>query len=132
MKKQGNLFFAPKNGFFGTKKVEITPIHRGISTSVVQRYKICKRNANPLTLVNTNIISHFSSFFACKMVPHLAGISNIEYYSLRLCMRIDAVTVRVTVNTRRCTHAPALLYLSDGFIRAKQCISLRYGSGDSP
>ena len=47
------------------------------------------------------------------MVPHLTGVSNIECYSLRLCMRIDAVTVRVTVNTRRCTHAPALLYMSN-------------------
>jgi hypothetical protein len=66
LKKQGNLFFDPKNGFFGTKKVETALISRAISTSATQRYKIPKRNANPLTLVNTNIISHFSSFFAYK------------------------------------------------------------------
>ena len=66
MKKQGNLFFAPKNGVFRIKKVEITPILRAISISVVQRYKISKRNANPLTLVNTIIISHFSAFFAVE------------------------------------------------------------------
>ena len=83
MKKQGNLFFYPKNGFFGTKKVEITLISRAISTSVTQRYKISKRNANPLTLVNTNIISHFSSFFAFKIVTSLAGISNLGQHSLR-------------------------------------------------
>ena len=74
MKKQGNLFFDPKNGFFETKKVEIPPIPRGISTSVVQRYKISKRNANPLTLVNTNIISHFSSFFASEKGDNMAFI----------------------------------------------------------
>ena len=36
---------------------------RAISTSVVQIYNISERNANPLTLVNTIIILHFSLFF---------------------------------------------------------------------
>ena len=79
MKKQGNLFFDPKNGFFGIKKVEIALILGAISISVVQRYKIWERNANSLTLVNTNIIPHFSSFFKCGLVPCLTGISAIEY-----------------------------------------------------
>mgnify|MGYP003530947709 CR=1 FL=1 len=83
MKKLGNLFFDPKNGFFGTKKVEITLISRAISTSVTQRYKISKRNANPLTLVNTNIIFHFSAFFTVEIVPRLTGISDIGQHALR-------------------------------------------------
>jgi hypothetical protein len=73
LKKLGNLFFAPKNGIFETKKVEITLISWAISTSVTQRYKISKRNANPLTLVNTNIISHFSAFFGCGLVQESLG-----------------------------------------------------------
>ena len=75
MKKQCNLFFAPKNGIFETKKVEITLISRAISTSVTQRYKIPKRNANPLTLVNTNIILHFSSFFGSEN-----GVDIMNYF----------------------------------------------------
>ena len=46
--------------------MEITLVSWAISTSVIQRYKIWVRNANPLTLVNTNIISHFSSFFGSE------------------------------------------------------------------
>jgi hypothetical protein len=67
LKKLGNLFFDPKNGFFAIKKVEITLISWAISTSVAQRYEISKRNANPLTLVNTNIILHFSAFFRVRI-----------------------------------------------------------------
>jgi hypothetical protein len=67
--------------------VEIALILWAISISVVQRYKIWERNANPLTLVNTNIISHFSSFFGCEMVPRLIGIFDIEDCPLLLCER---------------------------------------------
>ena len=54
--------------------MEIPSIPRGISTSVVQRYKISERNANLLTLVNTNIISHFSAFFASEKGDNMAFI----------------------------------------------------------
>ncbi len=46
------------------KRVEISPMYGGISTSVLQIYNISKRNANQLTLVNTVFIPHFSSFFS--------------------------------------------------------------------
>lgn len=38
-------------------------MYRGVSTSVLQIYKIYERNANQLTFVNTMIIEHFSSVF---------------------------------------------------------------------
>ena len=79
MKKQGNLFFDPKNGIFETKKVETSPIPGGVSTSVIQRYKISKRNANPLTLVNTICISHFSAFFAVENGVGIAPKNGMEF-----------------------------------------------------
>ncbi len=42
------------------QKVEMSLLFGGISTSVVQRYKISNRNANQLTLVNVNFILLFS------------------------------------------------------------------------
>ena len=55
--------------------METTLISWAISTSVIQRYKISKRNANPLTLVNTNIILHFSSFFGSEN-----GVDIMNYF----------------------------------------------------
>ena len=92
-------------GFLRQKKWRYPRFLGGISTSVAQRYKISERNANPLTLVNANIISHFSSFFGCKMEPYLTGVSDIVIHCslrpLRLCVKIPVVIMRVSINSRK-------------------------------
>ena len=79
--------------------MEITLIPRAISTSVIQRYKISVRNANPLTLVNTNIISHFLSFFGSEN-----GGGNMNYFSQS--DYTETVFSRDTCDTWRHLSAP--------------------------
>ncbi len=85
------------------KKVEISLCLWGISTFVVQMYKIFLRNANPLTLVNTTFILLF--FFIFRVA--ISGVGKAIFYFFA---QVFASTTPMSVTRTKMGVAMMLIY----------------------